>query len=206
MSAALLALALLARSTTPPDGAALAREVQAFYEHTRDLETRFQQTYTYGAGGRRQVSRGTLRVKKPGKMRWDYDTPEKKTIVVNGSHLVQYEPEENQVYEDPHFDASAMSAAVTFLLGRGSLEREFVCNSDAPGRLILTPRVPDPRVAQIVLTVGEGGVVNSTEVTDGSGNVNAVVFEGLKRDVGLEDRVFVLDLPKDVHRVLAPGG
>jgi outer membrane lipoprotein carrier protein len=204
MSAAVLMLLL---GTAPtPDGAALAREVQAFYERTRDLKANFVQTYTYGAGGRRQISRGTLEVKKPGKLRWDYDSPSKKTIVVNGSHLIQYEPEENQVYEDDHFDASAMSAAVTFLLGQGRLEKEFETRADAAGHLVLTPRVLDSRVAQIVLTVGEKGEVTATEVTDGAGNVNALVFDGIRRDVGLADGVFVLDLPKDVHRVMASGG
>jgi len=205
MPAALLALLCAAAPAAPQDGAALAREVQAFYERTRDLEAGFVQTYTYAAGGRRQVSRGTLRVKKPGKLRWDYEAPEKKTIVVNGTRLTQYEPEENQVYLDEHFDASAMSAAVTFLLGRGSLEKEFVPSADAAGRLVLVPRVPDARVAEVVLTVGERGEVTSTRVTDASGNVNELVFDHIRRDVGLDDRVFVLDLPKDVERVTAPG-
>ena len=71
---ALLAALLLAAPAAPapaapaPDQAAtaLARKVQAYYEGTRDLEARFEQTYTYAGLGRRQLSSGTLRVKKPG--------------------------------------------------------------------------------------------------------------------------------------------
>src|SRR5919205_1242616 len=122
MTAALVPLALALAAATPE---AVAQRVQAFYERTTDLEARFVQTYTYAAAGRSQVSKGELRVKKPGKLRWDYDEPAKKTIVVNGSRLVQYEPEANQAYVDERFDASAMSAAVSFLLGRGRLDREF---------------------------------------------------------------------------------
>jgi outer membrane lipoprotein carrier protein len=205
MTSALLAVALAASAAPPPDAAALARKVQAFYEKTRDLEAGFVQTYTYAAVGRSQVSRGTLRVKKPGKLRWDYASPTKKTIVVNGSRLTQYEPEEEQVYVDEHFDATAMSAAVTFLLGKGSLEKEFELGSDGPDRLVLTPRKPDARVARVVLTVGEAGEVTGTKVVDGSDNVNDVAFEHIRRNPGLKDDVFVLDLPKDVHRVKAPG-
>src|SRR6266702_3698818 len=126
--ALLLALPTVGGAALGPKQAeadALAREVQAYYERTADLEARFVQTYTYASFGRSQVSRGTLRVKKPGKLRWDYDSPSKKTVLVNGSRLVQYEPEANQAYVDERFDASAMSAAVTFLLGQGRLEREF---------------------------------------------------------------------------------
>ena len=204
MPAALLALLCAAAPAAPQDGAALAREVQAFYERTRDLEAGFVQTYTYAAGGRRQVSRGTLRVKKPGKLRWDYEAPSQKTVLLNGSRLVQWEPEVNQAYVDDHFDATALSAAVTFLVGQGRLEKEFKFSTDPEGRLVLTPRQPDGRVREVVLTVGEGGAVTATRVVDGSGNANALEFHDVKRNPGLEDAVFELKLPKDVHYVKAP--
>ena len=198
MHAALLAVALAASP------AALAQKVQSFYEHTSDLEARFVQTYRYAAFGKPQVSKGTLRVKKPGKLRWDYEVPEKKTIAVNGSRLVQWEPEANQAYVDDRFDASAMSAAVTFLLGQGKLEREFELAVDEEGRLALTPKRPDQRVERVLLTVGDDGRVTATSVEDASGNVNQIAFEGVRRNVGLKDSVFVVDLPKDVHYVRAP--
>ncbi len=199
MIAALLALALVA-APAPGDATALARKVQAFYDRTRDLEATFVQHYTYAAAGRTQTSRGTLRVKKPGKLRWDYAEPAKKTIVVNGTRLVQYEPEANQAYVDERFDASAMSAAVTFLLGKGDLAKEFTLALDGE-RLSLAPRKADARVEGIVLTVGPGGEVTATEVTDGSGNVNVIQFSNVRRNVGLGDDVFELQLPKDVHKV-----
>jgi len=110
----------------------------------------------------------------------------------------------NQAYVDEHFDATALSAAVTFLVGQGRLEREFTFSTDAQGRLVLTPRQADGRVREVVLTVGEGGVVTATRVVDGSGNVNALEFQDVKRNPGLKDSVFELQLPKDVHYVKAP--
>ncbi len=203
MIGALLALALAAPPTIG-DAAALAREVQAYYDRSRDLEARFVQTYTYASFGRSQTSRGTLRVKKPGKLRWDYEAPAKKTVLVNGSRLVQWEPEVNQAYVDEHFDATALSAAVTFLVGQGRLDKEFRLSTDAEGRLVLTPRQSDGRVREVVLTVGEGGVVTATRVVDGSGNSNNLEFRDVKRNPGLKDSVFELKLPEDVHYVKAP--
>jgi outer membrane lipoprotein carrier protein len=204
MIAAALTLAL-ASTAAAPEAPALAGKVQAYYEKTKDFAANFVQTYTYSAAGRSQTSRGTLRVKKPGKLRWDYLDPSKKTIVVNGARLVQYEPEENQAYVDEHFDASAMSAAVTFLLGKGKLAREFELSAEAANRLVLTPRKPDARVDRVVLTVTDSGEVTDTRVVDGSGNVNEVEFQKLQRNVGLKDDVFDLELPKDVHLVKPPG-
>jgi outer membrane lipoprotein carrier protein len=183
---------------------ALARKVQAFYERTKDLQARFEQTYTYSGFGRRQASSGTLRVKKPGMMRWDYEKPAPKTVAVKGSRLVQYEPGENQAYVDEHFDASAMSAAVTFLLGKGDLAREFALAVDGSGALLLRPKEPDPRVDSIALTVGPEGEVQATRVVDGAGNVNEIKFSEVKRNQGLSDAAFDVKLPKDVRRIAPP--
>lgn len=184
---------------------ALAQKVQAFYERTRDLEARFVQTYTYTAFGRKQVSRGTLSVKKPGKMRWDYLEPTRKTVAVAGSRLIQWEPEVNQVYVDEHFDATAMSAAVTFLLGKGDLEKEFDLALAEGGGLLLTPKAPDPRLQTVTLTVGPEGEVTATKVIDGSGNVNEITFSDIRKNLGLKDSLFELKLPQDVRRLQAPG-
>ncbi len=199
------ALALLLAAAPSADAHAVARRVQDFYERTRDLEASFSQTYTYaGFGGRRQASKGVVRVKKPGMMRWDYAAPEKKVVAVKGSRLVQYEPGENQAYVDERFDATAMSAAVTFLLGKGDLLKEFDVALSDPQTLVLTPKAPDPRVESIELEVGPSGEVRRTRVRDGSGNVNEIRFEGVKRNVGLPDAEFDVKLPRDVRRIQAP--
>lgn len=203
--AATLAATLVLAPASPADAAALAQRVQSFYERTRDLEARFTQTYTYASLGRSQVSKGRLRVKKPGMMRWDYESPAPKTVAVKGRRLVQFEPEENQAFVDEKFDASAMSAAITFLVGTGDLAKEFDFSLDGSGALVLRPKEADPRVATIVLVVGASGEVTETRVRDGSGNENRVVFEKIETNKGLKDGDFEVKLPKDVHRVSAPG-
>jgi outer membrane lipoprotein carrier protein len=205
--AALAAASARVGAPTGPAAAAhaLARKVQGHYFETRDLACRFTQTYTYAGLGRRQVSRGRLLVKKPGRMRWDYEEPARKTIAVVGSRLVQFEPEANQAYVDERFDSTAMSAAVTFLLGRGDLEKEFEISAGDGGSLVLVPKKPDPRVESVTLTVGAAGEVVATRVVDGSGNANEIAFSSLRRNTGLADADFEVKLPKDVHRVEAPG-
>ena len=206
MRAAALLTLLAAAAGRPPSGeaAALAAKVQAAYERTRDLEARFAQTYTYAGFGRRQVSSGRLLVKKPGMMRWDYEKPSPKTVAVRGSRLVQFEPEANQAYVDDRFDATAMSAAVAFLLGKGDLAKEFSLSIEPSGALLLRPKAPDPRVESISLVADEDGQVTATRVVDGSGNVNEIKFSAVKRNAGLPDSAFDVKLPKDVHRLSAP--
>jgi len=211
MIALALALALSAPPTAaaapapPGDPQALVRKVQAFYEHTRDLTARFRQIYTYAGFGRRQVSSGVLQVKKPGMMRWEYQSPTPKTVAVKGNRLVQYEPGENQAYVDEHFDASGMSAALAFLLGKGDLEKEFQVSTGSTGTLLLRPRQPDPRVDTIELAVGPDGEISTTRVVDGAGNVNEIQLEDVRRNTGIQDSAFEVKLPEGVTRVAPPG-
>ncbi len=211
MLAAALAVAL-ALSAAPaeapaggaPDAQALVRKVQAFYERTRDLTAQFQQTYTYAGFGRRQVSSGVLQVKKPGMMRWEYQKPSPKVVAVKGNRLIQYEPQENQAYVDEHFDSSGMSAALTFLLGKGDLEKDFLVSTGSGGALVLRPREADPRVDSIELVADADGQITATRVVDGAGNVNEIRFEDVKRNTGIPDSAFDLKLPEGVTRVQAP--
>jgi outer membrane lipoprotein carrier protein len=207
MLAPLAATLLLATPAAPPapDATALAAKVQAFYEGTRDLTAKFEQTYRYAGFGRKLTSSGTLKVKKPGMMRWDYTSPEPKTVAVQGARLVQYEPEAKQAFVDERFDATAMSAAVTFLLGQGDLAKEFHLALNGEGQLVLRPKQADPRVDEVTLTVGSAGEVLATRVVDGSGNVNEVRFSAVKRNAGLDASAFEVKLPKDVTRLKAPG-
>lgn len=202
-----LAVTAAADAPAPPpaDAAALVRKVQAAYEKTRDLTARFQQTYTYSGFGRKQVSTGTLQVKKPGMMRWEYEKPARKIVVVKGSRLVQYEPDENQAYVDEHFDSSGMSAALAFLLGKGDLTKEFEVAGGEGNVLVLRPRVEDPRVERIELTADADGQIALTRVVDGAGNVNEIELEDVRRNTGLSDKAFDLALPADVVRVAPPG-
>ena len=194
-----------AAAAEDPAAQALARKVQGFYERTRDLSARFRQTYSYAGFGRRQVSSGVLLVKKPGMMRWEYQKPSPKIVAVKGSRLVQYEPEENQAYLDERFDATAMSAALAFLLGKGDLEKEFRASLSASGSLVLHPRQPDPRVDSIELTAADDGRIEATRVVDGAGNVNEIAFDEVRRNTGIADSAFEVKLPPDVVRLAPPG-
>ena len=98
-----------------------------------------------------------------------------------------------------------MSAAVTFLIGKGSLEKEFLLSTGEGGTLVLRPRTPDPRVETVTLTVGHDGEVTRTRVVDGQGNVNDISFEEIRRNTGIPDGRFEIALPAGVRRLSMPG-
>ena len=70
-------------------------------------------------------SEGTVQIKKPGKMRWDYTAPEKKLFVSDGSTIYLYVPADKQVIVSPVPADDSATTAVLFLAGKGNLARDF---------------------------------------------------------------------------------
>src|SRR5262249_39085406 len=94
----------------------LVDRMQSFYEKTQDFTANFKQDYTYKIAKRTQTSTGKVTFKKPGMMRWDYQTPAPKTFVLTGDRAYSYDPAAMLITKSA-FDQSQLSAAVTFLFG-----------------------------------------------------------------------------------------
>ena len=94
--ATLLAFAGSLATQAPPNPQDLANSLQKKYDTIRDFSADFVNTYEGGVLRRKREERGTLFVKKPGKMRWNYKAPDEKVFVADGVRLIQYLPEENR--------------------------------------------------------------------------------------------------------------
>ena len=202
----LLLLALLLAKLSADPGRALAQRVQAFYAHTKDFSARFAQHYTYLAIGRVEDSEGTVQVKKPGFVRWDYDKPDKRTIYVEGKTLWIWRPDDKEVQVKRDFGGDQLSSAFTFLWGKGDLLKEFKPKSlpaqkDLPKGdvLELKPIKPVPGVEKLLFVVGKDGQVLASAVTNAQGDVNQIVFSSAKVDQGLPDSLFHFEPPKGAY-------
>ena len=67
--------------------------LQAKYLRLTTLTAEFTQIY-HAPGERTRRESGNLQLKKPGKMRWDYTTPEAKLYVSDGKTIYEYIPAE----------------------------------------------------------------------------------------------------------------
>src|SRR3954452_6930698 len=83
-----------AADTTAPE---LAAAVQRKYDGIKDFSADFTHTYEGGVLRQQITERGHMLVKKPGKMRWDYSSPEPKQFVSDGVKMYPYIPEDKQV-------------------------------------------------------------------------------------------------------------
>jgi hypothetical protein len=95
------------------DVPALASAIQQRYERIRDFRADFTHTYAGGVLRRKTVEQGEVAIRKPGKMRWTYTSPERKVFVSDGVKLYSYVPADRQVYvasdRRERLDAGALS-------------------------------------------------------------------------------------------------
>jgi outer membrane lipoprotein carrier protein len=173
------------------------------HRDVRDLEARFVQTYRSGALEKEIVESGTLRLKRPGRMRWDYRSPERKLFVSDGTHVYFYVPSDHQVVVRKQ--GGDQTLAFRLLSGESDLTREFSPKL-LPGlggqlRLQLKPRTPDPDVDSVVLDVGPQYRIDGIEIHDLQGNESRFRFESIRENRGLSDRLFHFEVPADAEVV-----
>src|SRR3954447_14515398 len=81
------------------DVAAVVAKVQKRYDEAADFKARFTQTLTSAALKRTTNSSGQVTFKKPGRMRWDYEKPDKSSYITDGGVLWLYEPDDKQAFK-----------------------------------------------------------------------------------------------------------
>jgi outer membrane lipoprotein carrier protein len=181
---------------------ALARRVEVRHRSLGDLTARFAQSYRSGMLGREVVEKGTVSLKPPGRMLWEYRDPERKTFVSDGRRFYFYVPAERQVIVREQADMRGIPALL--LSGRGDVLAQFAVTLDdkaPPGRqrLLLVPRKPDPEVDQVVLDVDATDRIRGIAVRDTQGNRSRFEFDDIKENVGLKDRIFEFKVPQGVE-------
>jgi outer membrane lipoprotein carrier protein len=183
----------------------LVAKMQERYDSAGDYRARFTQQYTYAATGRERTSTGEILIKKPGRMRWNYEKPEPSLWLANGSVFVMYEPEAKQAFKQD-LKASQLPAAVAFLMGKGKLTDEFEVSvaKELPygnpddHRLSLKPKRSQSTYRSIYFVVDPHTyLVRQSVLINAQGDINAITFS----DVRLNTKI-----PDDTFRWTAPPG
>jgi outer membrane lipoprotein carrier protein len=105
---------------------AVAEAFEAHYRKTKTLAGFFLEKYTSGGSGLVAES-GTVYFEKPGRMRWDYDSPETKMFLVDGKNVWYYLPADHTASRTPIKESSDWRTPLALLAGKVNLER--LCGS-----------------------------------------------------------------------------
>jgi outer membrane lipoprotein carrier protein len=204
----LSALCCSAAAASAPDVHAIAKAVDDRYNHLRSLETEFSETYR-GMGVERAEA-GTLWLKKPGRMRWEYRTPQAKLFVSDGKNAWFYLPGERQARRIPVKQLDDLRSPLAFLLGKARLEKELEGLSFAPdvkpatpGDIVLrgVPKMLAERVNQVIVEVTPESRIARIILQEADGSETEFRFSEQKENVTVAEERFHFEPPPGVEVV-----
>jgi outer membrane lipoprotein carrier protein len=193
--------------------AEFATALQRKYDGIKDFSADFTHAYEGGVLRKKISERGQLVVKKPGKMRWDYSSPEPKQFVSDGVKMYSYIPQDKQVVVVSVPAENEAATPALFLAGKGSLTRDFTASlidtpADMPAgsrALKLVPKVRQAEYDSLVLIVDPATLAIRGLVTiDAQGGKSSFIFTNLKENTGVADKAFAFKIPRGVDVIMAP--
>ena len=188
----------------------LVDRIQGTYDRIQALTADFEQVATLSSINRRQVSSGRLYIEKPHWIRWEYDTPDRQTILYDGAMLKIYTPRRQQVLMSA-VDANARSnVAFLFLAGVVKLREVFTItalpHTEAQQNLLrLLPRSPTAGFTELRAAVNPRNyLIEGLWILDPIGNLTEIRLSSLSLHAALPSSTFELDVPPDAE-ILSPG-
>jgi outer membrane lipoprotein carrier protein len=199
-----------AGAQAPPPAAETARALQQKYDRVKDFTADFTHTYEGGVLKRKSTERGAVQIKKPGRMRWDYTSPDKKLFVADGRKVYAYVPADKQVVVNDMPKEDAATTAVLFLAGKGSLTRDFDVKYDTAGEapgvwaLRLDPRHKQRDYDWLIVVVDRQTLqIRSLTTADRQGGRSTFAFTNYRENVGVPDKTFEFKIPRGVDVITA---
>jgi len=189
----------------------VVKKLQEFYDKTTDFQADFEQIYKHKIYGEEKKSSGKVYIQRPGKMRWEYQKPEKKLFIADGSSIWIYDEAINQVTKQP-FSESDLPVAITFLVGKGKIEDEFDYKLvqhekfASQGKIVLelTPKKVSAHYKKLLFIVDKKNYqVERTIIIDDAGNTNTMRFKNPQFNKGLDPKKFQFKPPKGA-KVIQP--
>lgn len=205
----ILSLSLAAPATLQKGNPELDRlidSLQARYQKLTTLSADFTQIYN-SRGDRTRRESGHVILRKPGKMRWDYSTPEKKLFISDGRTLIEYAPTDGYATRTPVRQSDDLRAPFMFLLGRGNLRREFALiefSPESPLRagnrvLRLIPR-RNLDFNELILEVDPADLrISRVSMIETGGSRSDFLFSNLRENPPVGDSVFIFKPPAGVE-------
>jgi outer membrane lipoprotein carrier protein len=209
---ALVLSAIAVPRAADPTPAELAAALQRKYDSIKDFSAQFVHVYEGGVLRKQISERGTLLVKKPGKMRWEYVAPEKKLFVSDGMKMYSYIPQDKQVIVSSVPTGDDATTPTLFLAGKGNLTRDFTPSNVAPPSgapagsraLKLVPKTPQREYEWLTLVVDPATLaIRGLVTTDAQGGVSTFSFTNLKENIAPSDKEFAFKIPRGVDVVSA---
>jgi outer membrane lipoprotein carrier protein len=201
LSAAAVAVARAAEAAPQLDP--LLKGIEERYNKAKTVQVDFVQTYTDRA--RKTTEKGTLFLRRPGKMRWQYSSPAGKLWISDGKTVYSYDPEEKRAEKSKFKDEDDLRAPFAFLLGKLNFHDQFGKFDMTPEgndfKVIAIPKSDKMLYTEVSFVVSPDFVIKRLSVKGQDGSAMDYLFDNEKRDAKLTNALFQFAPPAGVEIV-----
>jgi outer membrane lipoprotein carrier protein len=161
------------------------------YNNAKTLRVNFTETLT-ARGGRHRPQAGTLYLRKPGQMRWEYTSPPGDLFVSDGKFTYEYEAKSNSVEQQTLKEGDDMRGPLAFLLGKLDFNRDFgeYRTGDADGAITAVPKSDKLQYSEVTIVPGPGFSLRKLSIKGQDGSLIQYVFDGEILNPPLSDSLF----------------
>jgi outer membrane lipoprotein carrier protein len=107
---------------TAPGAAPVVRLLESKYHNVKTLKAVFLQTYRDEHSGI-QMESGTVYFSRPGRMRWEYESPESKLFIADGKSVWFFVPADHTVTRSPMKESDDWRTPLALLTGKARLSQ-----------------------------------------------------------------------------------
>ncbi len=181
----------------------VAARVDKHYNSLHSLQLSFMERYR-GMGIER-IEQGTLLLKKPGFMRWNYTRPRGKIFIIDKQDAYAYTPGDAQAQRFPVEKLNDLRSPLRFLLGHTELSKEMgSLTVSFDGNMATLRGVPvglEKRMTALELTVGLDGSILDMKMEEVGGAETFFQFYGENDKAPISKKDFVFQPPAGVKVV-----
>jgi outer membrane lipoprotein carrier protein len=176
----------------------ILHSVEEHYNRARTLSVSFTESYLAGSRTKRTES-GTLDLRKPGRMRWNYTSPAGKMFLSDGKRFYLYTPSTQRVEVSSVHDTEDLHAPLAFLLGKLEFYKEFsgfeLHGEGSDLWIAAEPNSPYLPYSKVEFLVTPESRIRRMRVTEDDLSVLDFTFEEEKVNPPLNQELFVFHLP-----------
>ena len=180
------------------------KAIQKNYDLVLTLKANFEQKAFVKMLNRTEITRGTVQIKKPGKMKWVYSSPDPQVLISDQKNLWLYAPEEEEVTKIPIENVYSSNTPALFLAGQGILTDIFnvvqVLTEKDKFVAVFTPKEVENSLSRLVLRANKNNYqITGATVYDKLGNKTSIKFRSIRINEKIPESVFNFEVPAGVE-------
>jgi outer membrane lipoprotein-sorting protein len=202
-------LAALAPLAEAADADSVLRSLEAAGRGLKTMKAAFSETKVLVLLDERQETRGQVLLQVPGRLRWDYTSPQPSVMLIRDGRFSRYLPQSKQVFRGPaKGEADLLVGFGPGAAGLGQKYKVTLVGEEKVGTVPAWVLDLQPRQAGSGLFSGirlwvdkDRSIPIQTRLTEPTGDHTTIRFEGVVMNGSLPGNAFDLALPKDVTEV-----